>query len=1144
MRFLQKFVFLFLLICNFSIFSQNIKLPSKDFIFNIQNSSSKSYSFEFKMNELNFEKLNENGISYSKLYCPHFFHHRKVGFPELAQYNTLLESPVNSEFKINITSKKSIKFNLDSLNIPIIYPAQRSISKGENVNLIAFEINDKIYSSDKFIDYGLINLVKKGILRKHQISRLEICPFKYNPIQNQLIVYHEIEFEIEFLGELSSNDQYYKYNQNEFSPIFNNCINYSLNQQRDYITTYPTTYVIVSDRSFEQEIQSFIEWKTKKGFNVIEAYTDQNNVGSTAESIKAYLSDLYNNPINENPPSYILLVGDVNEIPSFNGLYGNHVSDLYYAEYDGDNDIYADVYYGRFSASDPNEIHNMVEKTIKYEKFEFQDPSFLANAVMISGVDENMAPTYGNGQINYANTYYTNLTNGINAHTYLYPESGSSSSEILEDINNGCSFANYTAHGYGQGWADPSFTCNDVHSMTNIGKPAMMIGNCCQSNKFDDEECFGEALLRVDSLRGAVGYIGGSNNTYWNEDYWWAVGAGEIEINPEYNADNLGFFDRLFHSNNEPQLEWYTTNAQIMMGGNLAVTQAGGSDDYYCEIYHLMGDPSLMTYFGEPNPLIVQHQQVLPLGIESVSINTEHGAYVALTQNGEHVAASKVSNNGLIDLDISSISTLDSIEIVVTKQNKIPYFGYIRIIPPSGVFLSNLNSQFNDTSGNSNYEVDFNEIIDVDIRIKNHVDTLAEGVYAILSSISDNINIIIDSAYWGYLNANDDSLIIGAYRFEVDGLVSDQQIIPFQLEIHDNQGNVWNSFFQTNVNAPNSIVGEYLVYDDQYGNSNNRFDPGELLQLYLPTINSGHADHNELIGNLSTNSPLVQVLSDSIALGSLAVDQQINAVFDIAIDSSFIPGNSITLTYTLYDGEYNFEYEFDIKVGLLAEDFNNGDFSTSGWTNNSFFPWVIDSSFYYNDNYALKSSNSNANETESVLKLELDVIFPSQISFMKKISSEAEYDFLRFYINDIEMDSWSGEDNWSYNVYNVDTGLNVFKWTYQKDFSVSEGLDAAWIDEVIFPTTYSQNVLINELNQNKLIVYPNPVKSILFVESENPVLNGFQLFDLYGKLIMEESSLVSQNSYQINTEKLSPGHYFIRFISNKKFVMKKLIVQK
>ena len=47
---------------------------------------------------------------------------------------------------------------------------------------------------------------------------------------------------------------------------------------------------------------------------------------------------------------------------------------------------------------------------------------------------------------------------------------------------------------------------------------------CCQSNKFDEPTCFGEKLLRANN-KGAVGYIGGSNNTYWDEDYWWAVGA-------------------------------------------------------------------------------------------------------------------------------------------------------------------------------------------------------------------------------------------------------------------------------------------------------------------------------------------------------------------------------------------------------------------------------------------------------------------------------------------------------------------------------------------------------------------------------------------------------------------------------------------
>ena len=168
--------------------------------------------------------------------------------------------------------------------------------------------------------------------------------------------------------------------------------------------------------------------------------------------------------------------------------------------------------------------------------------------------------------------------------------------------------------------------------MTNFGKLPLMIGNCCQSNKFDDPECFGKLYLES-VIKGAIGYIGGSNNTYWNEDYWFAVGNGSILTNPTYNANNLGFFDRLFHANGEPETEWFTTNAQIMMGGNLAVTQAGGADDYYNEIYHL-GDPSLMTYLGVPAPLSVQHDQVIPLGLSTIDIISEEGTYVSLTQNG------------------------------------------------------------------------------------------------------------------------------------------------------------------------------------------------------------------------------------------------------------------------------------------------------------------------------------------------------------------------------------------------------------------------------------------------------------------------------------------------------------------------------
>ena len=1141
-----KILFSFYLLFTFAIVkAQKVDLPNKKFSFSIDEVSSNKYEVSLILNEIQFDNVIIKSNSYTRLGIDGFFPNQENGFPELIKFNQLFEIPISGDVEVNIISKKSTIIDLNLMNLSKILPHQRSISKGEDASNIPFQKNSKVYSKNRFINYQLARVVKKSIFRKHQLSNLEICPFEYNPVLNQLKIHHNLKFEIIFKNGSLENDRILnkQYNQREFSTILNNTINYPSNSnQRDYITSYPTTYVIVSDRSFEQELQPLVNWKTKMGFQVIEAYTDQPLVGNTTSSIKTYLADLYNNPVNGNPPSYILIVGDVADIPSFSGIYGSHVSDLYYAEYDGNGDIYADVYYGRFSSSDPLEIQNMVNKSVNYEMYNFQDPSFLSDVVMISGVDATWAPTYGNGQINYANQYYTNSSNGINSNTFLYPASGSSSSQILQLINSGCSFANYTAHGYGQGWADPAFTCTDVHAMTNIGKPAMMIGNCCLSNKFDDPECFGEALLRVDN-KGAIGYIGGSNNTYWNEDYWWAVGAGSISANPVYDSNNLGFFDKLFHQNGEASLDWYTTNSQIMMGGNLAVTQAGGSDAYYCEIYHLMGDPSIMTYFGSPSALSVQHDQVVPLGLPSIDINTEDGAYVALSQNGIYIDAGLVSN-GTVSLDISTTLSLDSIEVVVTKQNKIPYFGSIQIMPANGVYLSNSTNDFIEISGNSNGEIDFNETIEIDATIKNYGNISANGVFALLSSSSNYVTILQDSSYWGSLLAGIGSQNSGAFKFKVDGAVPDQEVIIFQLNIFDDQGSNWNTFFQIKPNAPNSNAVEVLVDDHQFGNNNNRLDPGEILSIYIPTKNSGHADNIQLVGDISCNSSEIQFISDSFNLGSLPVAQQVDAVFNLVIDSSFNPGSIVTFIYTLTDGAYVNQYEFELVVGLTVEDFSKGIISTTGWTNNSSFPWVIDSLEYYNDSYSLRSNN-NGDQTSSILELEIDVLIPSDLSFMKKVSSESNYDFLRFYIDQVEVDSWSGEVDWSLNSYPIDTGLHSFKWIYEKDFSVSSGLDAGWLDEIIFPVAQSINVSSTQISNELLSVYPNPSSSELFISFKNTSLQSIDLYDIFGKNIFSIAKFNNNNNLvSIPVNRFAEGTYLLHLTTSSGYLTKRIVIVK
>jgi PKD repeat protein len=67
------------------------------------------------------------------------------------------------------------------------------------------------------------------------------------------------------------------------------------------------------------------------------------------------------------------------------------------------------------------------------------------------------------------------------------------------------------------------------------------------------------------------------------------------------------------------------------------------------------------------------------------------------------------------------------------------------------------------------------------------------------------------------------------------------------------------------------------------------------------------------------------------------------------------------------------------------------------------------------------------------------------------VSSEIGYDFLKFYIDDIEMASWSGEVAWERSTYLLTEGSHILKWAYSKDGTFSSGEDCAWLDFIVFP---------------------------------------------------------------------------------------------
>ena len=274
------------------------------------------------------------------------------------------------------------------------------------------------------------------------------------------------------------------------------------------------TYVIVSDPQFQSALQPFIHWKIKEGFRVIQGYTNNPDVGNTNNSIKNWLTNLYNNPPSGfNPPSYVLFAGDVGQIPAW--TVSGHPTDLYYCDYTGDN--IPDLYYGRFSAQDLTQLQPFIDKSLEYEQYTMPNDAFLGEVVMAAGADSDHELTWGNGQINYGTDYYFNTAHNILSHTYLQPmPTGENySQEIRSNVSTGVAFANYTAHGSEDGWADPQFVISQIPPLQNNHKYCLMVGNCCKTANYSTV-CFAEETVRA-ANKCALGYIGCSDYSYWDE---------------------------------------------------------------------------------------------------------------------------------------------------------------------------------------------------------------------------------------------------------------------------------------------------------------------------------------------------------------------------------------------------------------------------------------------------------------------------------------------------------------------------------------------------------------------------------------------------------------------------------------------------
>ena len=646
--------------------------------------------------------------------------------------------------------------------------------------------------------------------------------------------------------------------------------------------------------------------------------------------------------------------------------------------------------------------------------------------------------------------------------------------DIIAEINTGHPFVhhvghsntNYTMFLYNSDITNANFsqTNGTTHNYT------LVYTHGCICGDFAADDCIAEHMVKIDNF--AVAFVGNSRYGWFNE--------GQTE-GPSAHI-HREFIDALYD-----QKENHIGATHMISKYNTAPwVEAAGQHEhgalrwcfYDCNV---LSDPVLQIWTDEPISINTNYSpEVVYGGNYSVTIISAkapiEGLTCAIIQNEQLIGVGHTDANGIANINIDyTISELGEATLYVTGYNCLKTIYDLTIIEANEPYIT--------VESYSPNQGDFNQTVNIALTLQNLAELGSgydtDNVQATISITDDYVTITNATANLGGIAAGNNTTLENAFTIEIADNVPDQYNFNFALDITaDDAKYEWSSNINITAQAPileidfseisdasdellftstpitEIVEGGNYSYDIEImptgGNGNNMLDAGETVGITVNTGNTGHADLVNATCTLTSTNEYVTVNTAEIYLGTIVVGSELPAIYSISIDEDCPVGESVELIFTLVGGGYNQELVINLTVGLQIKGFENGDFSNYGWTFGGNADWVIDADAYEGENSV--KSGVISDEQTSELSMTCNVSENSQISFYSKVSSEPNYDYLRFYIDGIQKDEWSGvEVDWAEHTYDVTADSHTFKWAYEKDGSVSNGDDCGWVDYIIFP---------------------------------------------------------------------------------------------
>lgn len=1075
---------------------------------------------EFNLPEYYTESVSTPQGLATKMHAEKCGYELTLGEPDLPYFTT---SVIVDDLKN--TTVFSQELDSEILTNQLIAPSKGNIIRTENPANISYSFGAN-YLLNLFLPKKQVTLSNPYIFRDFRGQTIRFNPFQYNPITHELKVVKKALIEIKTTQENSTINPFNRASNakitREFLPLYNH---HFLNVgTKSYIPIAETgDLLIICHDAFMPAMQPFVNWKIRKGIRT--QMVGISAIGNTTSSIQNFITNQY----TTNNVGYVILVGDIAQIAS--PTYAGGKSDPSYGMITG-NDSYPEVIMGRISAESVADVNTQVTRILNYEI----TPTITDLYSKFIGIASQEGPGDDN-ELDYE--HVRNIKNKLRNYHYTADlefyegsqggndaEGYPTATEVRNGINPGTGLIMYTGHGSSTSWGTSGFDNGNINSLTNQTCLPFIWSVACVNGEFDSGTCFAERWMRATNNGqpiGAVGNFSSSINQSWNP--------------PMRAQDEMVDILRDNYANNKTK-----TFGGISINGCLNMNDVyGEAGDEMTRTWHIFGDPTLVVRTLSPQTLSATHASTLFIGATTFPVNSSvEGALVCLSMNNQILAKAYIQN-GIANLNFAPIAAVGTAQITISNFNYTPFLNNVPVIAGSDPFIAVVNWIAKEPNGTTVNVIESGQTVDLNISLNNIGNQNTNNVVATLSSPSLDVLVNSGTCNLGSIDINEEVSLDCFNITIVDGAI-DQTVVNLLVTITDDNGHSWNHTLPILINAPKISVTAYWL-DDTNGNNNGRLDIGETATLYFWQKNIGHVVSAVGNGFLTSNeTQITQLAGGNPNYLNLQMGDSALTSIQITPSSNAINGSWNALQYTSSAGLYSALKPFMLKIGGVIDLAESTEFEYA--TSYSDVPWMIDNQTKYQGSSSYKSGTITDSQF-SVMDINFTSTSDDSIAFYLKTSCELDWDFLHFYIDDVEMARWSGEQNWMRVAFFIPAGLHNVKWEYAKDEVVSAGDDAVWIDYIDYPASATfTTVSLETVKEQNILVYPNPTKDIINVSVDRAeLINSIQLINALGQSMSFEMNK-GVNQIQLQIQDLANGVYFLRMMEGSQLKTAKVIISR